>query len=66
MIYQKHLSGFLAFPVFGVRLKLQNLRFFPAYFVTFFLRVTPRNSDVLETVAIPESFLKLNIHCVGL
>jgi hypothetical protein len=66
MIYQKDLGGFLVFPVFGVWFNLQNLRFFPTYFMAFFLRVSPRNPEVLVTVAMSGPFLKINIYSVGL
>jgi hypothetical protein len=36
MVYQRHVGGFLAFPVCGVWFSLQDLRFFPTYSVASF------------------------------
>jgi hypothetical protein len=35
--YQRHVGGFLVFPVCGVWFNLQDLRFFLIYFVAFFV-----------------------------
>jgi hypothetical protein len=37
IIYQRHVGGFLVFPVCGVWVNLQDLRFFPTYFAAFFV-----------------------------
>jgi hypothetical protein len=39
MVQQRHVGGFLVFPVCGIGLNLQDLRFIPTYFVAFFLRM---------------------------
>jgi hypothetical protein len=37
MVYHRHVSGFLVYPVCGVWFNLQNLSFFPTYIVAFFV-----------------------------
>jgi hypothetical protein len=37
MVQQRHVGGFLVFPVRGVGLNPQDLRFIPTYFVAFLL-----------------------------
>jgi hypothetical protein len=39
MVLQRHVGGFLAFPVCGVGFNLHDLRFFPTYFVAAFIRM---------------------------
>jgi hypothetical protein len=39
MIYHRHVDEFLVFPVRGVGLSPQDLRFFPADSVAFFVRM---------------------------
>jgi hypothetical protein len=37
MVQQRHVGGFLVFPVCGVWFNLQDLRFIPAYFMAFYV-----------------------------
>jgi hypothetical protein len=38
-VYQRHVGGFLVFPVRGVWFNPQDLLFIPTYFVAFFVRI---------------------------
>jgi hypothetical protein len=39
LVYQRHVGGFLVFPVCGVWFNPQDLLFIPTYFVVFFVRI---------------------------